>query len=64
MTKNKPSATNIFRTPCYHTALIRETAFGSATGNYICTHCGCLLPASILAKQIPAQFMASTAKAG
>jgi hypothetical protein len=36
---------------CNHESLIQEFAYGAATGNYICIHCECLIPAKVLSEQ-------------
>ena len=38
--------TNFGNAVCLHPALITEYAYGSPTGNFICSQCKCLLPAS------------------
>lgn len=37
---------------CQHPSMVQEFAYGSLTGNFICIHCECLLPPSILGEQL------------
>jgi hypothetical protein len=53
---------NLGNKNCRHPTLITEYAYGSPTGNYICTQCERLLPANLQRVKSLNTFWAKTAE--